>query len=74
MENSLEDVLKAQSSILPQRNAVEQLFITSCKMTMHAILSPVGLLAHALNNVWLWNTQLHWLCRFDHKRLYKQTL
>jgi len=52
-----------------------QLCITSYKMTVHVILSPVRLLAHALTNVWLRNTQLHWLCKFrNHKRLNKETL
>jgi len=39
MEDTLQDALKAQTSLLPRRKAVEWLCITSYKMMMHMILS-----------------------------------
>jgi len=39
MEDTLQDELKAQPSLLPRRKAVEQLCITSYKMMEHMILS-----------------------------------
>jgi len=39
MEDTLQDALKAQPSLLPQRKAVERLCITSYKMMVQVILS-----------------------------------
>jgi len=39
MEDTLQDALKAQPSLLPRRKAVEQLCITSYKMMVHVILA-----------------------------------
>jgi len=38
MEDTLQDALKAQNSLLPRRKAVERFCITSYKMMMHVIL------------------------------------
>ena len=42
LEDTLQDALKAQPSLLPRRKAVEQLCITSCKKMVHVILSLEG--------------------------------
>jgi len=37
MEETVQNALKVQSSLLPRRRAVERLYVTSCKMTVHMI-------------------------------------
>ena len=41
MKEMLQDALKAQSSLLPWRKALEHFCITACNMTVHVILSYV---------------------------------
>jgi len=49
MEDTLQDALKTQPSLLPWRKAAERLCITSYKMMVHVILSyPPWVLTVAL--------------------------
>jgi len=46
VEDTLQDALKAQPSLLPRRKAIERLCITSYRMRVHVILSyPTVVLA-----------------------------